>query len=208
MLVLASNLIDFPILSIHVGGEITRTARAIVDPEDLSIIAFELVGGIVSDPEIGNFLMVEDIREYGDDGFIVDSADVFVEAQDVIRLNKILKLNFNLRGLKVVTKTKKKIGKVVDYTVDSNTFSVYQLVVQRPLMQSFVDPQLTINRSQITEIDDYSVTIDHDKEEIKLTDSSKDEEFVPNFVNPFRKPNYAGQEEESSVSDNSSKTSE
>ena len=152
--------------------------------------------------------MVEDIREYGEDGFIVDSADVFVEAQDVIRLDKILKLDFNLRGLKVITKNKKKIGKIVDYTVDSNSFSVYQLIVQRPIMQSFVDPQLTINRSQITEIDDYSVTIDHDKEEIKLTDSRKEEEFVPNFVNPFRKPNYAGQEDESSIPDNSSKTSE
>ncbi len=209
MLVLASNLVDFPVFSIHVGGEITRAIRAVVNPEDLSVIAFELNGGIVDDPEVGNFLMVEDIREYSEDGFIVDSSDVFVASRDVIRLQETLDLNFSLLGLKVVTKQKKKLGKIVDFTLDSNTFSVYQLVVQRPVLQSFVDPQLMINRSQITEIDDYKVTIDHDKEEIKIDNQrDEDKEFVPNFVNPFRKPNYAGQEDESSIPDSSSKTSE
>ena len=207
MLVVGSNFIDFPILSIHLGGEVAYTKRAIIDPESLSIIAFELYGDVINDPEVGNILMIEDIREYSNEGFIVDSTDKFVEKDDVIRLRETMELNFNLLGLKVVTKDGRKIGKIEDYTVDSNNFSIFQLIVRRPFLQSFSDVQLTINRSQITEIDDYKVTIDHDREEIKLP--KEDDEFVPNFVNPFRKPNYAGQEDESSASrDNSSKTSE
>ncbi len=208
MLVIGSSLTGFPILSIHLGGEVAYVEHAIVDPETLKIIAFELSGDVIVDPEIGNILMVEDIREYSPEGFIVDSTDVFVEKDDVIHLKEVLDLGFNLIGLKVVTKKEnRKLGKVEDFTIDMNSFMIYQLIVKRPLMQSFTDPQLTINRSQITEIDDFKITIDHDREEIQLpTKKKNDEEFVPNFVNPFRKPSYAGQDEESSES--SSKTSE
>jgi len=211
MLVIGSNMTGFPVLSIHLGGEVAFAQRAIVDPETLQIIAFELGGDVISDPEVGNYLMIDDIREYSSEGFIVDSTDVFVEKEDVIRLNEVLELGFNLIGLKVVTKEDRKLGKVEDFTIDTNSFMIYQLIVRRPMLQSFSDPQLTINRSQITEIDDYKVTIDHDREEIKLpTKKKSDEEFVPNFVNPFRKPSYAGQEDESSRAseESSSKTSE
>ena len=127
----------------------------------------------------------------------------------MIRIDEILKLNFDLIGLKVVTAKGKKIGKVVDYTLDSNTFMIYQIIVQRPFMKSFIDPQLTINRSQITEIDDYKITIKHDKQQVKVPEKPKEkasEKFEPNYTNPFRKPDYAHSED--SVDDNSSSMSE
>ena len=76
-------------------------------------------------------------------------------------------------------------------------------------MSSLIDPELTINRSQIIEIDDYKVTIKHDKAEVKVKKKqaapATPEEFVPNFTNPFRKPAYT---EDESTTDNSSRTSE
>ena len=140
-----------------------------------------------------------------DRGFIVDSTDVFTFREDVVRFDEIIKLNFDLVGLKVIDESGKRIGKVVDYTLDSSTFMVYQLIVQRPVMSSFLDPQLTINRSQIVEIDDFKVVIKNGKSEVKVRKKNEDEapaDFVPNFVNPFKKPNHALNE------DNSSKTSE
>ena len=118
---------------------------------------------------------------------------------DIIRLDEVMKLNFNLVGLRVISQDGKKIGKVVDYTLDSQSFMVYQLIVQRPIFSSFNDPQLTINRSQIIEIDDYTVTIKHDSEEVKVKkkESSEQEEFKPDFVNPFRKPAYDPSDDDS-----------
>ncbi len=211
MLMVGSRFIGMPVLSLHIGGQTAAVKRVVVDPEDLSIMAFELEGPIIRDPEIGSFLMAEDIRETSNQGLVVDSADRFVNPEDVIRLNEVLELNFNLEGLKVVTKEGKnikKLGKIIDYTVDSSTLSIFQIIAQRPFMESFVDPQLTINRSQITEVDDFKITIKHDKQKIKVEQSVKETkgDFVPNYTNPFRKPTYSPVEED--MSDNSSSTSE
>lgn len=211
MLMVGSRFIGMPVLSLHIGGQTAAVKRVVVDPEDLSIMAFELEGPIIRDPEIGSFLMAEDIRETSNQGLVVDSADRFVNPEDVIRLNEVLELNFNLEGLKVVTKEGKnikKLGKIIDYTVDSSTLSIFQIIAQRPFMESFVDPQLTINRSQITEVDDFKITIKHDKQKIKVEQPAKETkgDFVPNYTNPFRKPTYSPVEED--MSDNSSSTSE
>ncbi len=197
---------NFPVLSLHVGGEIARTKQAIIDPENLEIKAYTLEGAIIqNDPEVGDILDLMDVREVSDQGFIVDSADVFTRREDVVKIDEIMALDFNLVGLKVVDQRGKKLGKIVDYTIDSGSFMVYQLIVQRPVMSSFLDPQLTINRSQIVEIDDFKVTIKHGESKVKVKqpEAQTKEDFVPNFVNPFRKPGYAPDEDASS-----SKTSE
>ena len=204
MLVIGSNLINFPILSLHVGGEVARTIAPVIDPESLSVIAYETDGADIDDPEAGNILMVNDIREFSDDGFIVDSTDRFVERNDVIKLDKVMDLEFKLIGLKVVTKDGKKLGKVIDYTLDSGSFSIFQLIVQRPFFDSLIDPELTINRSQIVEIDDSKITIRHDREKVKISKSNKETEFVQNYVNPFRKPRYSEEE----ATESASRTSE
>ena len=202
-------MIGAPVLSLHVGGPVANTREAIIDPEDLRIVAYTLEGAIIkNDPDVGDILDTQDVREISDSGLIVDSTDRFTTREDVVRLDKIMDLGFSLVGLKVVTQDGKKIGKVVDYTMDSGTFMVYQLIVQRPFMSSLLDPELTINRSQIIEIDDYKVTIKHDKAQVKVPKEKKKsepEEFVPNFTNPFRKPAYT---EEESIDDSASDMSE
>jgi sporulation protein YlmC with PRC-barrel domain len=209
MLLIGSKMIGAPVLSLHVGGPVANTREAIIDPEDLRIVAYTLEGAIIkNDPDVGDILDTQDVREISGSGLIVDSTDRFTTREDVVRLDKIMDLGFSLVGLKVVTQDGKKIGKVVDYTMDSGTFMVYQLIVQRPFMSSLLDPELTINRSQIIEIDDYKVTIKHDKAQVKVPKEKKKsepEEFVPNFTNPFRKPAYT---EEESIDDSALDMSE
>lgn len=207
MLVYSSSTLNFPVLSLHVGGPVAYVDQAIVDPENLQIIAFAVSGPFIdNDPEIGNILLPDDIRDFSPDGFIIDSTDRFVFAEDIVRLQEVLDLNFDIIGLKVITNDKKpkKLGKVVDYTYDTESFMIYQVIAQRPLLESFNDPQLTINRSQIVELDDYTIKIKHSKQQVKV--QNEKEEFEPNFVNPFRKKDYAP--EDNSVSESSSKTSE
>ena len=207
MLIVGSKMIGGRVLSLHVGGQVASIRDAVIDPEDLHILAYTLSGPIIqNDPDVGDILVTDDIREVNMDGSIIDSTDIFVNREDVIRIDEVMKLNFNLIGLKVVTKAGKKIGKVIDYTFDSQSFMIYQLIVQRPVgFIAINDPQLTINRSQIIEIDDYTVTIKHDKEQVKVPEKKKEkiEEIEPpkrEFVNPFRKPSYAPEESSESAS--------
>lgn len=198
MLVIGSKMINNPILSLHVGDQIAATQRAIVDPEDLRVMAYTLTGPLLNDSEVGNILMTDDVRELGPNGLIIDSIDRLVNREDIIRLDEVMSLNFNLIGLRVVSEDGKKIGKIVDYTLDSQSFMVYQLIVQRPMFASFNDPQLTVNRSQIVEIDDFKVTIRHGEEKVKVKKKeTSEEEFKPDFVNPFRKPAYDPSDDDS-----------
>ena len=203
MLVIGSNLINYPVLSLHLGGLVSHTVEPVIDPESLAVIAYTLNAREIDEPEAGDILMIEDVREFSEDGLIINSTDNLVNREDVIKLDKIMDLGFKLIGLKVVTKDGKKLGKVIDYTLDSGSFSIFQLIEQRPFFDAIVDPELTINRSQIVEIDDDKITIKHDKQKVKLPKAgSKD--FVPNYVNPFRKPNYSEEE----TAESSSKISE
>lgn len=188
MLVHGSKLQNFPVLSLHVGDQIARTIEPVIDPNDLKVIAFYVDGPLVG-REAGNLLETRSVREFSNMGMIVDSIDDFVNKGDVIKLDKILDLNFKLNGLKVITKKKTKLGKVIDFTVDTTTFEVMQIVVQRPPMKAFIDPELIISRKEIVEITDNEIIIKD--EEDKIRKKAVKEDFVPNFVNPFREPNFA-----------------
>jgi sporulation protein YlmC with PRC-barrel domain len=192
MLVLGSKLLKYPVLSLHVGGEIARTETAIINPEGLKVVAYTLTGPLLKNNDVGDILDVTDIRELSPRGMIVDSIDNFVLREDVIRLDQIMSLNFRLIGLKVVSTDGKKLGRVSDYTIDDSSFMVYQIIVGRPAIKALIDPELTINRSQIVEVDDYKITIKNEDEKVEVQEKVK--EFTPNFVNPFREPNYASKD--------------
>lgn len=190
MLINASRLINYPVLSLHVGGPIAWVNADIVDPEKLKIIAFKVDGpAIKNDPEAGNILEARDVREFADSGMIVDSIEDFVNPGDVIKLDKVMELNFALNGLKVETKKGSKLGKVIDYVVDTETFTVLQLVVKRPAVKALIDPELIVPRKQIVEVNDYKIIVKDEEEKIRKR--AEHEDFIPNFVNPFREPDFS-----------------
>ena len=189
MLVMNSRLINAPVLSVQAGGTIGRIEYSIVDPNNLKIIAFRLSGPLIDRNQ--NILDVRSIREYSNFGFVIDDIDELVSPEDVIKIAEILKLNFDLNTLKAETKKGSKLGKVQDYTVTSEDFIVQQIIVKRPAIKSFVDPELTISRKEIVEVTDYKIIIKDEEKTLKK--KAEKEEFVPNFVNPFRnhEPGFA-----------------
>lgn len=173
----------------------------IVDPEKLKIVAFYVEGpAIKNDPEAGDIMEASDVREFSNMGMIVDSTDDFVEEGQVKKLDKILALNFSLFGLKVVTKKGTKLGKIADFVVDTDNYMVHQLVVKRPVVKAFLDPELIIPRREILEIDDYKIVVKDEEEKIRKRAAHED--FVPNFVNPFREPDFSASRAEQSRKSN------
>ena len=183
MLIYNSKLSNFPILSVQDSGRIATVVKSIVDPDDLKIIAFRAFGAIGENG--GNILDVSSIREYSNLGIVIDSRDEFVSDTDIVRIKNVLELNFDLNGLKVVTKKGTKLGRIIDYTVTENDFLVQQVIVKRPAIKSFLDPELTIPRAEIVEVTDDKIIVRD--EEKKIRERAMKEDFVPNFVNPFRK---------------------
>ena len=181
MLVAYSNLLGTPILSVQAGGTIGYLKSAIVDPDTLKILAFRLQGPLIGP---ANLLDTQSIREYSNLGMVIDDADELVEEGDVIRIKEVLELNFDLLTLKVETKKGSKLGKVIDFTLNSDDYAIQQIIVKRPLIKALNDPELTIPRTEIVEITDYKIIVKDEEKTIKAR--AEKEDFIPNFVNPFR----------------------
>lgn len=192
MLINSSRLIGCPVLSLHVGGKIASVSELIIDPDDLKIIACRVEGPLVG-KEVGEILPMNSVREFSRLGMIVDSADEFVEPDGIIHIKEILDLNFQLVGLKVEAARGSKMGKVSAFTLEPTTWQVQQLIVQRPIIKAFLDPELTISRAQIKEINDSKIIIKDEKETPKSKSKAKaaPTNFTPSFVNPFREPDFA-----------------
>lgn len=186
MLVHASKLRSCPVLSLHVGGRIAEVSELIVDPNNLKLIACKLTGVVAKEGD-ADILTMDSVREFSHLGMIVDSSDEFSQLDDVIQVQQIVQLNFSLNGLKVQSQSKAKLGKVIDYVLESETWRVVQIIVQRPFLKALIDPELIIPRRKIVEVTDYEIIIKDEKEPKKQRQVSPAQtDFVPNFVNPFR----------------------
>src|SRR5690606_31163989 len=145
----------------------------------LSIIAYELEGQMLdTNPSL---LRIADIRELSDVGMIIDSSDEFIGPDDVIKIKEVRDLNFDLKDMPVHDTRGRKLGRVIDYSVEVGSFTVEQLAVKRPLIRSLNDSELLIHRSQIKEITDERIIVESG--EVK---PEPVREVTRNYVNPFR----------------------
>ena len=186
-MLLGSTLINAPVMSLQTGSELARTKMAVVDPANLAIIAYELIGPrLTMHPTL---LRIVDVRELSDLGMIVDSEDEFVTEHDVIKLDEIYKLRFDPINMLVTDEKRRKLGHVIDYTLDVNGFIIQQLTVRRPLLRSLNDTELLIHRSQIIEINDKAIVV---HSEAKIPEPER-KDVVGSYVNPFRKSEPAAE---------------
>ncbi|MFZ2544675.1 MAG: hypothetical protein WAW80_01735 [Candidatus Saccharimonadales bacterium] len=179
MLLSGSELIDMPVMGLQTGKELARTSEAIINPHNLSIIAYGVVGAHLD--HTPSFIRTVDIRELGNLGIIIDSSDEFVEPDDIIVDKAVYDLNFEIVGKHVIDDKKAKIGKVIGYTIEVDSFVIQQLSVKRPILKSFNEDELLVNRGQIIEVTDTMIIIKSGK--VKNVAKVKPSRH---FVNPFR----------------------
>jgi uncharacterized protein YrrD len=183
MLILGSRLHATPIMSLQTGTRLAQLAKPIIDPANLKIMAYEVEGPLLA--EHPSFIRTADIREYGRLGMIVDSTDEFIGLDDVIKIKELHALGFPLVGMHVIDERKHKLGKVADYTLETGSYVVQQLNVNRGFLKGLNDTGLLIHRSQIVEINDQAIVV-------KTAANSSVEPVMQalrgNFTNPFRKP--------------------
>ena len=180
MLLLGSRLLNAPVMGLQTGTKLATTKCPVIDPANLKIVAYEVEGAMLS--ERPSFLRVADVRELSNVGMIIDGSDEFFGKDDIINIRKILDLSFHLIGLNVIDESKRKLGKVFDYSVDSDSFFIQQINVKPSVIKSFSQSELLVHRSQIVEINDYSIIVKSASK--KLEPLAKPEKL--SYINPFR----------------------
>ncbi len=179
---MGSKLIETPVMGLQTGTKLASTKAPVIDPSNLRVVAYELNGPLLS--EKPSFIRIADVRELGEAGMIVDSSDEFVGTKDVIAIQKVYELGFKLVGLNVIDEAGHKLGRVNNYSLDSDSFVIQHLYVNRGVFKSISETGLMIHRSQIVEINNHSIVV-------RTTAKKLDPIIKPDklsYINPFRSP--------------------
>jgi sporulation protein YlmC with PRC-barrel domain len=136
-------------MSLRTGGAIATILEPIINPNNLKIEGFYCEDKYNKKSLI---LLGQDIREVMINGFVVNDHEVLAEPDDLVRLKKVLDIDFQLIGKHVVTTTKERVGKVNDYATETNSLFIQKIYVSQSIIKSFTGGNLSIDRSQINEI--------------------------------------------------------
>lgn len=158
MLKLSATIADQAILSLRTGNPIAVTLGPIIDPNNLKIVGFHCqeYGDRKKQPTV---LLTQDIREWIPQGFAVNDHDVLSPPDDLVRLQPIIKIGFELIGKAVYTNHKKRLGKVNDYAIDDASLVIQKIYVGQNVFKNFTGSGLSVDRSKIIEITDKRIVI-------------------------------------------------
>lgn len=193
MFISVDDIIGKNILSIHLAGKIGQVEDLIINPENL-----EIAGLVASRMERTNEIILPKnaVREFSKLGLIIDSEDDFIALEDAIKIKRIVELGFSLKSIKVYTESNKYLGYVKDFLLDTNSLSIERLIIHRPFLQSISESDFFISRTQIINITNKRITVEDAAEE-----STLGEEFMTNFINPFRGQNQPAQNQSPDAKD-------
>ena len=174
-------------MSLQTSSKVAETSDPVINPHNLTIVAYEVDGDLLD--ERPSYLRIADIRELSDLGMIIDHSGELVGRSDVIKIKELLDLDFNLINMRVVDTRGKKLGKVIDYTIDTDSFTIQQLSVKAGLIGSLSSTGHMIHRSQITKITDTTIVVK--SAEKRLTSLETTGGIHRTYNNPFRKSQEA-----------------
>lgn len=181
MLLPIKRLLDAPIMSLQTGSELARTTTPIVDPRKMTIIAFYVEGKLLeTNPSV---LHVIDIRELSDIGMIIDDSDKLMPIDGLVRLQEIIDYGFELLGIQVVDEQDHKYGKVSDYAIDPDSYTIQQIYTEQSLIKSFSNVSNVIHRSQIVSVTNEKIIV---KAPTVPADEVDEGAISRAFANPFR----------------------
>lgn len=180
MLLFGSRLINTPVMGLQTGMKLAETEQPLIDPANLKVVAYTVKGPLLN--EHPTLIRMADVRELSDIGMIIDSNDEFIGLSDVIKIHELYELGFELIGMSVIDETRRKLGKVDDYSLDSSSFIIQQLHIKPGMLHSLTETGLLIHRSQIVEINDTHIIVRTTAKKVEpIMESTRQA-----FVNPFR----------------------
>ncbi len=156
MLLLSNDLLSKQVLSLRTSQPVAKITSAIINPNNLKVEGFFCIDSVDKSELI---LVVQDIRETIADGYIINDHDVLCSVDDLVRLQDIISINFSLINKPVETISKDKIGKVQDFSTDTESFYINKLYVTPPIYRSLNGSSLIVDRTQINEISPKKITI-------------------------------------------------
>lgn len=183
MLLPINRLIDCPVMSLQTGAELARINAPIIDPRKMTIVAFYVEGKALD--QHPSILHVSDIRELSDIGMIIDDSDKLMSSDGLVRLQEIIDFKFQLLGIQVIDERHHKLGKVADYAIEPESYTIQQIYTEQSLFKSFSTMSNVIHRSQIVSVTNEHIIVSSPT----VPANAREAKVASGFVNPFRTGN-------------------
>lgn len=164
MLFLSQLLYNRDVLSLR-NGQIVGTATApIINPNNLKI-----EGWYVTDRFSGEDLILPsgEVRELSQLGLAVNDHNAMTKEEDLVRMQKVLKIRFQLLKKKVVTDSKQVVGIVSDFSFDKDSMNIQKLYATPRGLKGFTNSDRVVGRNQIIAISDKQITVRDTTEKLK-----------------------------------------
>lgn len=177
MLYLSTRLNNLPLISIRSSGRIGIVINPIINPHNLHIDGFYCQSTHKKEKLI---LLDIYIRDLSSRGIIIDDHGDLSEADELVRLQPVIDLKFDLIN-KTVLAGNKKIGKVAEYAIDIDSLFIQKLYVQPPVWQSINQNRLTFDRNSVIEVTDTHIVVSGPEEKAGVKAKSKLPKFASNY---------------------------
>ncbi len=151
------------VLSLRTGRPVGHAYSPVINPNNLKIEGWYATSRGEKDPMV---LPASEIRDLITKGLVVNDHDAITHPDDLVRMKKILDINYELIGKPIVTEGNKKLGKVQDYSVDDESMYIQKLYVSQSILRGINKNQLLIDRSQVIEITDKKIIVKDPAEKV------------------------------------------
>jgi uncharacterized protein YrrD len=153
----ANDLIGCELVAFQEKATAGKIDDVIIDPNTGAVLGF----GFKFQRE-RKVIPINEVRTFGPDFVIINSAESISEPEDVIRISEALALEAPIIGEKVETESGQKLGEVSDYTIELSKMGLDKLYVRPSMGLNFLVTDLIISAKNIIEIQ---------KKKIIVTDS-------------------------------------
>lgn len=154
MLILQKQYIGMTVVSVQSGMPCGKVSQLIIDPNKLSVA---LIG--VLEPRSTSYLLPTDVRFMSEDRMFIDAEHKLSEAEDLLRHQDIIKDHFTPVGCKVVTESRKRLGKVSDYALDDTSWLVEKLYVGGGILANPLLEDKIISRADVVNVNKGTITV-------------------------------------------------
>jgi len=144
-LILASEILNKKVYASDTESEVGRIAEIIVDPENGRVVAFSIARFL----EKSKVVAETDVLEVKKDGVFVTSENAITAPSEIIRVKEIIDKGIKILKSKAVTESKKVLGKIEDFLIETETASVVKFYVRGGLLS----PSLILPSEKVVRIE-------------------------------------------------------
>ena len=135
-LVLASSLNGLPVASIQDNAKVGVVRSALIDTKSGNIMGMIVNVGLFLPVR---FIAFDDIKDISRNGLVVQNKDEIVAIADIAKAQEAYKKGFPLIGLKVKTKSGRRLGRVTDLSISLQIGCVMQFYVSALLSERIIN---------------------------------------------------------------------